>query len=171
VKGSQQTTQQTFFATGHTGNAESKFTCFIAIDYFYPAILLQLAFFIRLTMSLRQFTAAAVLAFASLGLATKEVPAGIPTLGTDTVAGCFNALADMTLVATWEYNTQGWCSKQCRSKNKPVGATYSKACYCGTKLPNQKNLLNDSKCNEPCPGFGDQACTFLEGSEYVIYTN
>ena len=159
MKEFQQALQQAFFATGHTCNAVSNFIRLITIDQPSSAIRPQLIFLIRI-MSLRQFTAAAILAFASLGRATKEVPAGIPTLGTDTVAGCFNALADMTLVATWKYNTQGWCSEQCRNKNKPVGATYSKACYCGTKLPNQKNLLNDSKCNEPCPGFGDQACAF-----------
>ncbi|KAI1812217.1 hypothetical protein GGS20DRAFT_587760 [Poronia punctata] len=119
-------------------------------------------------MSVRQITAAAILAMASFGNATtKQLPIGIPSLGTDTVAGCYDSLADMEQVASWKYNTQGWCSEKCRKKDKPVGATYSRTCYCGDKLPNLKNLLNDSKCNEPCPGFGDQACGGLDA--YTVY--
>ncbi|KAI0389267.1 hypothetical protein F5Y17DRAFT_135312 [Xylariaceae sp. FL0594] len=124
-------------------------------------------------MSLRLVAAAVALAFSSLGHAAgqtgpaKEVPAGTPSLGTDTVAGCFNALADMKLVATNEFNAQGLCARQCRESNKPVGATYSRFCYCGTMLPNKKNLLDDSKCNEPCPGYGTQACGGLNA--YTVY--
>ncbi|KAI1347059.1 hypothetical protein F5Y01DRAFT_256809 [Xylaria sp. FL0043] len=112
-------------------------------------------------MSLRRITAVAVLALASFTMADKkgvEVPAQQATQGTDTVAGCYSSLGDMTLDSTDEYNSQGYCAPNCRNKNKPVGATYLKACYCGTKLPNHKTLVDDSKCNEPCPGYDPQAC-------------
>ncbi|KAI1429020.1 hypothetical protein F5Y12DRAFT_710570 [Xylaria sp. FL1777] len=122
-------------------------------------------------MSLRQIAAVAVLALASFTIADGkkgvEVPAQQAVQGTDTVAGCYSSLGDMTLDSTDNYNTQGSCAGICRDKQKPVGATYLKACYCGTKLPNSKTLLDDSKCNEPCPGYDPQACGGL--GAYTVY--
>lgn len=122
-------------------------------------------------MSFRQIAAVAVLALAPFAIAdTKkgvEVPAQQAVQGTDTVAGCYSSLGDMTLDSTDNYNAQGYCAPVCRDKGKPVGATYLKACYCGTKLPNSKTLLDDSKCNEPCPGFDPQACGGLNA--YTVY--
>jgi cell wall integrity and stress response component len=104
----------------------------------------------------------AVLALASISSAQKgvEKPAQQPTLNADTVAGCFSSLADMKLNATYKFNAQSWCVTQCRKMGKLVGATYSQNCYCGTLLPNNKTLLDDSKCNEPCPGYDTEACMF-----------
>jgi cell wall integrity and stress response component len=111
-------------------------------------------------MSFQRFTAVAVFALASFSNAAKgvEKPAEPAILGTDTVAGCFSSLADMVKQYSAEYNTQGKCAIACRGINMPVGATYAKVCYCGTLLPNHNTLLNDTKCNEPCPGFDAEAC-------------
>ncbi|TRX95948.1 hypothetical protein FHL15_003090 [Xylaria flabelliformis] len=102
----------------------------------------------------------AVLALAPLTQAYDkgvEVPVQQPILGTDTVAGCYSSLGDMTMDSTDKYNAQGYCAPNCRDKGFPVGATYAKACFCGTKMPNHLTLVNDTKCNEPCPGFDKQA--------------
>ncbi|KAI0538563.1 hypothetical protein GGR58DRAFT_501069 [Xylaria digitata] len=125
-------------------------------------------------MSLRQIAAAAVLALASFtSAATDEDKKGVQkpaeqaVYGSDTVAGCFSSIADMTLLTTDNFNSQGYCAPRCRNKGKPVGATYLKACYCGTKLPNSQQLLNDTKCNEPCPGYDPEACGGLNA--YTVY--
>ncbi|KAI0517810.1 hypothetical protein F5B22DRAFT_602562 [Xylaria bambusicola] len=122
-------------------------------------------------MSLRQIATVAVLALASFTVTADkkgvELPAEQPVQGTDTVAGCFSDLGDMKLDSTDKYNAQGYCAPVCRDKGKPVGATYLKACYCGTKLPHKSTLLDDSKCNEPCPGFDPQACGGL--GAYTVY--
>lgn len=111
----------------------------------------------------------AVLALASFTDAKKgvEVPAQQAVTGTDTVAGCFSSLGDMKRDSFYEYNAQGYCGPNCRNKGLPVGATYLKACYCGTKMPNKKTLLPDSKCNEPCPGYDIDACGGL--GAYTVY--
>lgn len=113
----------------------------------------------------------AVLALASLVDAKKgvEVPPQQAVTGTDTVAGCFSSLGDMKIDSFYEYNAQGYCGPKCRSKQMPVGATYLKACYCGTKLPNKKTLLPDAKCNEPCPGYDIEACGGL--GAYTVYNS
>lgn len=121
-------------------------------------------------MSVRKIATVAILAFASLAGAQKkgvELPAEQPVQGTDTVAGCFSSLGDMKPDSMYKYNAQGYCAPRCRDLGKPVGATYLKQCYCGTKLPNKKTLLPDSKCNEPCPGFDPQACGGLNA--YTVY--
>ncbi|KAI1820106.1 hypothetical protein F4861DRAFT_533941 [Xylaria intraflava] len=122
-------------------------------------------------MTLQQITAVALLALAAFakadGAKGVEVPAQLPTLGSDTVAGCFSSLGDMTLDNVNNYNSQGACAGTCRGNGKAVGATYAKACYCGTKMPNKKTLLPDSQCNEPCPGFDPQACGGL--GAYTVY--
>ncbi|KAI0458918.1 hypothetical protein F5B21DRAFT_372036 [Xylaria acuta] len=121
-------------------------------------------------MSFRQIMAVAVLAVTPLTYAYDkgvEMPPQQALLGTDTVAGCYSSLGDMTLDSTNRYNAQGYCGPNCRDKGFPVGATYAKACYCGTKMPNHKTLVNDTKCNEPCPGFDKQACGGL--NVYTVY--
>ncbi|KAI3325732.1 hypothetical protein HD806DRAFT_533397 [Xylariaceae sp. AK1471] len=120
-------------------------------------------------MSFRQITTVAVLALASISSAKKgvEKPAGQPTIGTDVVVGCFSSLGGMKLQTTYMFNTQSYCAPICRKNGMPVGATYARECYCGSKLPNNKTLLDDSKCNEPCPGFDTDACGGLNA--YTVY--
>ncbi|KAI1756129.1 hypothetical protein F4782DRAFT_526685 [Xylaria castorea] len=121
-------------------------------------------------MSFRQIMAVAVLALTPLTRAYDkgvEVPVQQPLLGTDTVAGCFSSLGDMTMDSTDKYNAQGYCAPRCRDEGFLVGATYAKACYCGTKMPNHLTLVNDTKCNEPCPGFDKQACGGL--NVFTVY--
>ncbi|KAI0545421.1 hypothetical protein F4679DRAFT_588534 [Xylaria curta] len=121
-------------------------------------------------MSFRQIISVAVLALVPLTQAYDkgvEVPAQQPLLGTDTVAGCYSSLGDMTMDSTDKYNAQGYCAPVCRDKGFPVGATYAKACFCGMMMPNHLTLVNDTKCNEPCPGFDKQACGGL--GVYTVY--
>ncbi|KAI1344552.1 hypothetical protein F5Y15DRAFT_115142 [Xylariaceae sp. FL0016] len=119
-------------------------------------------------MSLRRFAAAAILAFAALSSADNlEVAASDPVKGTDTVHGCYNSLGELTKNSVQEFNSQGKCATICRTLEKPVAASYSETCYCGDQYPNSKNLVDDSKCNEPCPGYDTQACGGL--GTYTVY--
>ncbi|KAJ2966741.1 hypothetical protein NUW58_g10594 [Xylaria curta] len=124
-------------------------------------------------MSFRQLMTLAVVALASVtnaaGSTEKgvEVPPQQPLLGTDTVAGCYSSLGELKMDSTDKYNAQGYCAPNCRDKGYPVGATYAKACWCGKKLPNKKTLADDKKCNEPCPGFDQQACGGL--NHWTVY--
>ncbi|KAH9905732.1 hypothetical protein F4778DRAFT_677275 [Xylariomycetidae sp. FL2044] len=118
-------------------------------------------------MLFSQFSIAAVLSLASLGLATEEQPATTPVLGTDTVHGCYGSLGELEHDSDNEFNTQGKCTEICRNQSKLVAATNAKACYCGDKYPNSNDLVDDDQCTEPCPGFSDQACGGLD--TYTVY--
>ncbi|KAI0149358.1 hypothetical protein BJ166DRAFT_61387 [Pestalotiopsis sp. NC0098] len=113
------------------------------------------------TMSLRFIALSGLLAFSNLVRADDqgvEVAAESPVKGTDTVHGCYGNVDNLVLNGTDEFNTQGSCSTACRGMSKAVGASYSSDCYCGDEYPPLNTLLDDSDCNEPCPGYGTEAC-------------
>ncbi|KAI2471108.1 hypothetical protein F4781DRAFT_142747 [Annulohypoxylon bovei var. microspora] len=118
-------------------------------------------------MSLRQFTVAAVLAFATLSTATKEKAATDPIVGTDTVHGCYKSVGTMKHQNTDDFNSQGACAGVCRTNGYVAGASNSVDCWCGDEYPNKADLVDDDQCTEPCPGFGDDACGGLD--TYTVY--
>ncbi|KAI0023408.1 hypothetical protein F4780DRAFT_786881 [Xylariomycetidae sp. FL0641] len=126
-------------------------------------------------MSLRRLAAAAFLAVGPLLAAadgTKasllEEPTEAPVLGTDTVHGCYKSLGTLKHNSENQFNTQGLCAGICRDKEgKAVAATYATSCFCGDEYPNSDDLDDDSKCDEPCPGYGDVACGGLD--HWTVY--
>ncbi|KAI0475580.1 hypothetical protein GGR56DRAFT_520277 [Xylariaceae sp. FL0804] len=126
-------------------------------------------------MSLRQLAAVALLAVMPLAVkgdtttssSGLEQPSTAPTLGTDTVHGCYSDVTGLTNEGALNFNSQGKCAQLCRDKNMAVGATFAKNCYCGDSYPNSKYLVDDSKCNEPCPGYDTQACGGL--NTWTVY--
>ncbi|KAI1807548.1 hypothetical protein F4811DRAFT_477681 [Daldinia bambusicola] len=114
-------------------------------------------------MSFRQFAVAAILALAPLTSAKNlEQPAEDPIPGTDTVHGCYKSTGNLKLAQSIKYNSQGACTTLCRGKQALVAATYATDCYCGDQYPSKADLVDDEKCNEPCPGFDLQACGGLD---------
>ncbi|KAI1504026.1 hypothetical protein F5X99DRAFT_406405 [Biscogniauxia marginata] len=119
-------------------------------------------------MSLRKFTVVAALALASLtSAANLEVPSQAPVLNQDTVHGCYKSLGTLKLDSNPDFNSQGKCVGICKGKSKNVAATNSDACYCGDVYPNSNDVVDDSECTEPCPGFDTQACGGL--NVYTVY--
>ncbi|KAI0165162.1 hypothetical protein GGR52DRAFT_575255 [Hypoxylon sp. FL1284] len=118
-------------------------------------------------MSLRRFAVAAVVVFASLSSATKEKPPQEPKPGTDTVHGCYKSVGTMKMLQSFDFNSQGKCVGLCLDKKFTAAASNKNDCYCGNEYPNKADLVDDDKCDEPCPGFGDDACGGLD--TYTVY--
>ncbi|OTA99714.1 hypothetical protein M426DRAFT_16179 [Hypoxylon sp. CI-4A] len=118
-------------------------------------------------MSFRRLAIVAALAMASFSVATKEKAAQDPVPGTDTVHGCYKSVGTMKHMKYQDFNTQGLCVALCRTNKKNVGASNSYDCWCGDEYPNKDDLVDDSECTEPCPGFGDDACGGLD--TYTVY--
>ena len=113
-------------------------------------------------MSLKQFTVAAVLAFASVASAGLQPPPQDPARGSDKVRGCYASKGELTLVTLSDANSRGVCNEACRAKNKNVAATSLDDCFCGDKYPAKSTKVDDDKCGEPCPGYGLEACGGLD---------
>jgi cell wall integrity and stress response component len=124
-------------------------------------------------MKARFLLVSAFLAAANVAMATTstaqgvEMPTAIPKLGTDTVHGCFSSKEGLTLQSVIEFNSQGQCAGNCRTLGKTVGATQASSCYCGMTYPPNSSLVANDKCDEPCPGYGTQACGGLD--TYTVY--
>ncbi|KAH6648958.1 hypothetical protein BKA67DRAFT_661894 [Truncatella angustata] len=97
--------------------------------------------------------AATVLARGSL-----ETSAEDPVIGTDTVHGCYSSVGELKLNKTNEFNARGLCASLCRDADANVAATQGSKCYCGQKYPAASTLVDDSQCDEPCPGYSAEAC-------------
>lgn len=113
-------------------------------------------------MSLKQFTVAAVLAFASVASAGLQPPPQDPARGSDKVRGCYASKGELTLLTLEDANSRGVCNEACRAKNKNVAATSLDDCFCGDKYPPKSTKVDDDKCGEPCPGYGLEACGGLD---------
>ncbi|KAI5863932.1 hypothetical protein GGS23DRAFT_521541 [Durotheca rogersii] len=114
-----------------------------------------------------QFSTVAVLALASLADCLLQQPAQEPIPGADTVHGCYKSVGTMTLAEVSNRNSKGLCAGLCRSLSKLVGATNADDCYCGDEYPNKADLVDDSKCAEPCRGIDTEACGGLNA--YTVY--
>jgi cell wall integrity and stress response component len=111
-------------------------------------------------MSLRHITVAAILAAASLVSAQDlQPPHEDPVRGSDKPWGCMSSLGELEVILPApDFNSRGKCNEICRGLNKAVAATYATDCYCGDKYPPKSSMVEDSQCNEPCPGTDQEAC-------------
>ncbi|KAL6898953.1 hypothetical protein GGI43DRAFT_384628 [Trichoderma evansii] len=57
--------------------------------------------------------------------------------------------------------SSGSCNKYCTSKQFAVTALQADVCYCGNVYPPADDVVDDSKCNFPCPAYGNEACGSL----------
>ncbi|KAI1319970.1 hypothetical protein F5Y16DRAFT_92587 [Xylariaceae sp. FL0255] len=97
----------------------------------------------------------------------KESPSAAPQVNVPTVHGCYSNLGTLKLNQTYNFNAQSWCGPLCYNGSYPVAASFDKNCYCGNEYPNSAYIVDDSKCNQPCPGYGDDACGGL--NTWTVY--
>ncbi|KAK8117353.1 uncharacterized protein PG998_005634 [Apiospora kogelbergensis] len=75
----------------------------------------------------------------------------------ETYVGCFST-AVSSHSATSQFMSYGFCESECKKQCGAVAMAISgNLCHCG-KLPAQSDLVDDAKCNQPCPGFDTQNC-------------
>lgn len=89
-----------------------------------------------------------------------QSPSAQPTLGTQISQGCFSSWGDLIYNATQKFNSMGKCATEiCYDGGFNVAAmTGGSECYCGSKYPPKDTVVDDDKCNTPCPGYGQEAC-------------
>ncbi|KAK5159541.1 WSC domain [Recurvomyces mirabilis] len=76
-----------------------------------------------------------------------------------TYAGCFSSSSGLTDQGSYQYQTPGYCQPICVGANHAVlGLSGGSDCWCGDALPPASAKVDDSKCNTPCNGYGQQNC-------------
>lgn len=92
-----------------------------------------------------------------MGVQQPTQPPSLDPAGT--VHGCYASIGELVKNSTNDFNSMSLCVGFCRAIRKVVAATgAAKDCYCGDKYPPKSSLVEDSKCDYPCSGFGFHAC-------------
>ncbi|KAK5114732.1 hypothetical protein LTR62_002306 [Meristemomyces frigidus] len=76
-----------------------------------------------------------------------------------TYVGCFSSSTGLTDQGSYMYQTPGYCQPLCVNSNNPaMGLSDGSNCWCGGELPPASSKVDDSNCNTPCNGYGQQNC-------------
>ncbi|GKT43435.1 cell wall integrity and stress response component 1 [Colletotrichum spaethianum] len=108
----------------------------------------------------------------STALGVQE-PSTAPAPSALTAHGCYNQNA-----TTWEKYipsqgiSSGSCNDECKTvQKKNVMALNGEDCYCGDSYPPASAVVDDAKCNFPCPYYPQEACGGVEGGMYFSVFN
>ncbi|KAM0431106.1 hypothetical protein ACHAQK_010324 [Fusarium lateritium] len=97
-----------------------------------------------------------------------QVPVTEPVLNQFTSQGCWKSNANMTMTFSGADTTSGYCGNICKKKNYLVTATQGSKCYCGMVYPEEDDLVDDEKCDWPCPAYPKEACGALKNYYSLI---
>ena len=76
------------------------------------------------------------------------------------LVGCFSSSKPLSNQGTYKYQSSGYCSGICTSRNQGVvGLSNGNNCWCGSELPAADTKVLDARCNTPCQGYGIEDCT------------
>ena len=99
-----------------------------------------------------------------------QKPAQSPLINQMTSQGCFSALpSDADSHGSFAFMTTGECGNSCTKEKKPVAITLGSTCYCSDKYPAKSSLVDDSSCDEPCPGYAMEACGGMDPKSYSVF--
>lgn len=92
----------------------------------------------------------------------KQTPIQPAMLNGATSQGCYKSSGSLKLIDQPLYNTIGACGDEiCRPAGYAVGATTGgNQCWCGNTYPPKSDLVDDSKCDVGCAGYGEVACEY-----------
>ncbi|EGX92436.1 WSC domain-containing protein [Cordyceps militaris CM01] len=101
--------------------------------------------------------------------APMPIETGMPRTGTPTLNGCYSSFGNMTKIEIdTKYLSNGSCGKACTDSKNTVAAVAAQACYCGTVYPPKKDVIDASKCDYGCNGFGEEMCGSISGAYSVL---
>ena len=99
-----------------------------------------------------------------------QKPAQSPLINQMTSQGCFSALpSDADSHGSFAFMTTGECGNSCTKEKKLVAITFGSICYCSDKYPAKSSLVDDSLCDEPCPGYAMEACGGMNPKSYSVF--
>ncbi|KAK0376890.1 transmembrane alpha-helix domain-containing protein [Colletotrichum melonis] len=120
--------------------------------------------------------AAVAFGFSSAQTATTtsgyQKPSEAARPGAITNHGCYNASSTTWQKYPVENISTGSCTLECQTKQKKnVAAINGEDCYCGDSYPPKVDVVDDKKCNFPCPFYPEEACGGVEDMMYYSVFN
>lgn len=96
----------------------------------------------------------------------KQKPIETPRTNAETSQGCFESQGelkdakDMGVDYKATEMSSGKCKDIARDEKALVFAMKGEHCYLGEKYPPESKLVDDEKCNFPCPAYQQEACKY-----------
>ncbi|KAL7797336.1 hypothetical protein V8C37DRAFT_399944 [Trichoderma ceciliae] len=92
-----------------------------------------------------------------------QVPSAPPVPNAFRSQGCWSSRGNMTAATDVKSTSvsSGSCNLHCVSQDFPVSGLQADICYCGMVYPPADDMVDDSKCNFPCPAYPKEACGSL----------
>jgi len=105
----------------------------------------------RLRRTIAVALALALAASPAMAQSATIAPGAIQTLG------CYSSVGTLTKFGDATGQSSGYCRGNCTSLPDPalvMATSGGVSCYCGNELPALDQLVDDSKCNVKCMGYG-----------------
>ncbi|KAF5018784.1 hypothetical protein F66182_9234 [Fusarium sp. NRRL 66182] len=99
-----------------------------------------------------------------------QLPVKEPVLNEMSSQGCWKSNGNLTEEYSGTGTSSGQCFQLCKKKKNYVFSLQGAKCFCGDLYPKEGDLVDDEKCNWPCPGYGKEACGALKGFWSVFNT-
>ncbi|UNI17814.1 hypothetical protein JDV02_004132 [Purpureocillium takamizusanense] len=99
----------------------------------------------------------------------KQSPSEFPLQGSPKSQGCYSSFGNMTLHKPVDNMSSGSCNQACKEDEYWVSGLKGSSCYCGFALPPKADLVDDKKCNYPCPYYDLEACGGLGTGFYSTF--
>jgi len=109
----------------------------------------------RLRRTIAVALALALAASPAMAQSATIAPGAIQTLG------CYSSVGTLTKFGDATGQSSGYCRGNCTSLPDPalvMATSGGVSCYCGNELPALDQLVDDSKCNVKCMGYGLEDC-------------
>ncbi|KJZ71710.1 hypothetical protein HIM_08907 [Hirsutella minnesotensis 3608] len=87
----------------------------------------------------------------------KQSPSAFPLPNAPTPHGCYKSAGNMTTHKV-ENMSSGSCNKVCTNGKFTVSGLQGSQCYCGMLYPPDSDVVEDDKCDYPCPFYDLEAC-------------
>jgi cell wall integrity and stress response component len=82
--------------------------------------------------------------------------------------GCYSKTGSLQKKSSNAHQSSGVCHTTCSklvvdgiTGYSVMGMTKSTDCYCSQTFPNSEFKVDNSKCDQDCPGYGKETCTFV----------
>ncbi|PFH56587.1 hypothetical protein XA68_16279 [Ophiocordyceps unilateralis] len=87
----------------------------------------------------------------------QQKPSVFPLPNAQTSHGCYKSQGNMTTHDV-QHLSSGSCNDVCKAGKFWVSGLQGSQCFCGFAYPPQKDIVDDEKCNYPCPSYPLEAC-------------
>ncbi|KAH7113995.1 hypothetical protein B0J13DRAFT_574049 [Dactylonectria estremocensis] len=98
-----------------------------------------------------------------------QPPTSVAVPGRLTSQGCYGSLPAVALGEHMVFASVGACSNRCMQRYKSVTILHLDVCFCSDTYPPRRSLVDDARCNSPCPGYAMEACGGRNPDAYGVF--